>query len=948
MAEDFTLPDSAQAVNARVNSVIARLQADSEAVVAMADARGWKVEARISALLSRADAELGRRLTAANAGPGSASFSAASAAAYRRQLGAVVDQVKAGVSDAMAPQRAAVWAQGVQATTAALSGLETAFTGVTSRAPRIREALQFDPDTSRRASSVLRSSLTSVDRYGVAMIGEFESHLALGFAAGLTQTQMIELLTGHGGPRGEVSLRARVEAGQVIRTQTAQIPEGLFVQRRYWAQRIVRTESANAYNAARMDRMDAMRGEFPTMKKKILAHFDRRTAMDSVGVHGEVRDVAGPNSYFVDGAGRVYEHPPARPNDRETVIPWLEEWGEVTSTAPLTPDERQLAGANLAAGRVPFDPQARRLADIGTETARAQAVGQAVLGQLAAPAPVRRPRAPRPAPAPAVAPAPAPTPIQPTTFSVPGVPQHLVDREHAAWLALLEAPRTLQGFLRVQGKEAQAQAAAWRAAYQTTGPAGRGVHPGAPARHATWADPAALHRSGQIPLGEVGPTGTRLTATVNGSLTYVDTPSHWAPAGSAAARAVAIQIPPIAAPTPAPTARPAPVVPVAPVRPAAPPPVPVQTPAQQAAAMRAQIMATRAANAPNRSTRRQPAAPAVVTHPHGPGGNHAAPPPQRERMTGAAVREWGRTLNAASRVDGRGRYSRADQARLRAALDGAINRWAGLVKDASQSGLEHRDRLSVSVYKGSVGYHRGATDTMNVDPRLPAFFTAETQALARGTFAPTIQNNSGLGGLRTYIHETLHGFSPVAGEGAGRTVTYAGIGINAEEFAVEIQARRVTANMRAALAEDAGQSAAAARTQAFGTASASGGYQGLIGEVLQAAQAHTTGHTQADILDRCADAAARTWTDPTSRATIAAAQQTITDFHDRLTAAVVPSGPERVQFSRAIVPEQNTAHPAHVYASELIRHLTDVLEIPAAQRRSFDSAVSRALMRKRK
>ena len=116
--------------------------------------------------------------------------------------------------------------------------------------------------------------------------------------------------------------------------------------------------------------MQGMADEFPEMKKKILAHFDSRTAEDSIAVHGQVRNVSGAGSLFRDGAGREYEHPPARPNDRETVIPWMDEWEDTRMTRPLTAGEQERAVARAEHERAETD---HRRASLQYERARALA-----------------------------------------------------------------------------------------------------------------------------------------------------------------------------------------------------------------------------------------------------------------------------------------------------------------------------------------------------------------------------------------------------------------------------------------------------------------------------------------------------------------------------------------------------------------------------------------------
>lgn len=349
---------------------------------------------RLAQLLAEADAELGRRLARAQGalgGPTSA-FGVASARAYRSQIQIVADGVQQRVRGASTDAIRASWRSGARQSILDLAELESAFTGI-SRAPRLLEAMRFDPSRGR-ASSVLRSMETSLDRYGASMIAEFEQRMALGFASGLSQREMVEMLTGHGGPRGEVSLRARLEGDRVVRTMTATIPEGLFTRYRSWAWRIVRTEASNAYNSAKIEALSELQESIPELQKKILAHFDNRTASDSVAVHGQIRSISGADRFFVDGAGRVYEHPPARPNDRETVIPWNPGWPDVPSTRQLTPDQAEQVNQRIARGEPAIDPVAQREADLAAE------------GVPTAAQPARTPRTPR-------APAPTPAPVVP-------------------------------------------------------------------------------------------------------------------------------------------------------------------------------------------------------------------------------------------------------------------------------------------------------------------------------------------------------------------------------------------------------------------------------------------------------------------------------------------------------------------------------------------------------
>jgi hypothetical protein len=101
----------------------------------------------------------------------------------------------------------------------------------------------------------------------------------------------------------------------------------VLADKRWKADRIVRTELSQAYNRSHHSTLQYARDELglgDEMKKSAMATFDARTDEDSFPVHGQVREVG---EMFVDGDGRRYLHPPGRPNDREKEIPWMGEEG---------------------------------------------------------------------------------------------------------------------------------------------------------------------------------------------------------------------------------------------------------------------------------------------------------------------------------------------------------------------------------------------------------------------------------------------------------------------------------------------------------------------------------------------------------------------------------------------------------------------------------------------
>lgn len=252
--------------------------------------------------LRDAEAALAKRLVAeANryGGP-TARFSGASAAAYQAQVQLAVRYVEKRLAGLTEAQATKAIAQSLGRTVTLMGNLEKRFTGVSRPIPLAATA-ELRATGHKSKGVWLRDFPSSVSRYGTKMIGEFEEVIRRGLLTGRTNDEMVRALVKHGGP------------------------DGLFVQHKYWAERIVRTETMRAYNGARQHGFERMEKDDPKLQKKILAILDKRTAPDSQAVHGQVRKVG---ELFMDGAGRQYLYPPARPNDRETTIPWKVAWDD--------------------------------------------------------------------------------------------------------------------------------------------------------------------------------------------------------------------------------------------------------------------------------------------------------------------------------------------------------------------------------------------------------------------------------------------------------------------------------------------------------------------------------------------------------------------------------------------------------------------------------------------
>lgn len=222
--------------------------------------------------------------------------------------------------------------------------------------PRLDRAAVLGPVTNALRGSLLRRHERSMVSYGEQMVAATERIMRQGLITGRTTRQIVAQLTGRDANTGE------------------KVAPGVFEGEKWRAQRIVRTETANAYNASAMQSMFEVRQRFPDTQKKILATFDKRTASDSVYVHGQIKDL---DEYFQDGAGRVYLRPPARPNDRETVVPWRATWKESAYTRPKPPTEIERAqrqalgrrGRGLGSGQL---VQARRAAIAGEQARQRQ------------------------------------------------------------------------------------------------------------------------------------------------------------------------------------------------------------------------------------------------------------------------------------------------------------------------------------------------------------------------------------------------------------------------------------------------------------------------------------------------------------------------------------------------------------------------------------------------
>lgn len=95
--------------------------------------------------------------------------------------------------------------------------------------------------------------------------------------------------------------------------------------RRWMVDRIIRTETAAAYNGTTLAALYEEDDHDDPMRKRLVATFDKVTGDDSRFVHGQTKRL---NEKFVDNLGNVYDAPPNRPHDREIIVGWRTSYGD--------------------------------------------------------------------------------------------------------------------------------------------------------------------------------------------------------------------------------------------------------------------------------------------------------------------------------------------------------------------------------------------------------------------------------------------------------------------------------------------------------------------------------------------------------------------------------------------------------------------------------------------
>lgn len=246
-------------------------------------------------MLERARLELKGRLDALPRGDGR--FTAERMRATLRQVEVAMGQVGKDLTGIGRDAIRAASERGLEQTVDYLHRAEARYRGITVPLSLDRAAL-FDHTLQGVQSTLLRQFPTSVTRYGVRSIAKFEAALQ----QGVIQQKMMD---------------------PVVDDLVAQ--DSFFEGRRYWAERIVRTEILSSYGRSAQEAIvTTAREDWPDMRKVLVGYFDDRTGEDTFDLDGQCRLPGVPFENW--GERPPFMNPPKRPNCRCVVVPWRPDW----------------------------------------------------------------------------------------------------------------------------------------------------------------------------------------------------------------------------------------------------------------------------------------------------------------------------------------------------------------------------------------------------------------------------------------------------------------------------------------------------------------------------------------------------------------------------------------------------------------------------------------------
>lgn len=160
----------------------------------------------------------------------------------------------------------------------------------------------------------------SAKRYAGQVGEDIRKQLAIGVVKGETVDQLTARLSKLGGPSGLVYTRGQEGSP---RAKAEFIAEGLFRRYTHYAERLVVTETVNAYNSFALDGMDELEKEDPGYFKRWDAAIDKRTCPFCGGYDDNVVPL---DKTFKGGVN----HPPLHPRCRCAVVVWRKEWDEAS------------------------------------------------------------------------------------------------------------------------------------------------------------------------------------------------------------------------------------------------------------------------------------------------------------------------------------------------------------------------------------------------------------------------------------------------------------------------------------------------------------------------------------------------------------------------------------------------------------------------------------------
>lgn len=266
--------------------------------------------AKMRKILRASQEELEAKLM--NLGAGDKTFTATQMRSTLAQIQDTLESLQGGMTNVILGQSATSAEMAAGGILEYLERADVEFRGVGAQPLALDEAAMFDTARSGARASILRrlssdenagipgkknARVGILERYNENTIGDFEGELQKGVLGRKSIADM----------RDAITMKSPFLQGAPAS----------------WAERIVRTELMGAYGRAGWETMRDVNEQLEGSMLKILsATFDDRTSEDSYAVHGQIRR---PEEAFETWYG-LMQHPPARSNDREIIVPHKMDW----------------------------------------------------------------------------------------------------------------------------------------------------------------------------------------------------------------------------------------------------------------------------------------------------------------------------------------------------------------------------------------------------------------------------------------------------------------------------------------------------------------------------------------------------------------------------------------------------------------------------------------------